>query len=50
MEEKCGERNCYLGQRVKTLEDQFKDFQKRKNADHQDIFSRLRELEQLAAV
>jgi len=50
VEEKCGERNCYLGQRVKTLEDQFKDFQKRKNADHQDIFSRLRELEQLAAV
>ena len=50
MEEKCGEQKCYLGQRVKTLEEQFKLFQERKNTDHHEIFSRLGELEQLAAV
>ena len=50
MEEKCGEQKCYLGQRVKTLEEQFKLLQERKNTDHHEIFSRLGELEQLVAV
>ncbi len=50
MEERCGEQKCYLGQRVKTLEEQFKLFQERKNTDHHEIFRRWGELEQLAAV
>lgn len=49
MEKECNER-CNLALRMNGLEEQFKEFQNRKNADHQDIFSRLRTLEQLAAV
>lgn len=50
MEERCVERNCNIAARVNTLEEQFKLFQERKNTDHHEIFSRLGELEQLAAV
>lgn len=48
MEEKCGER-CNLVLRMNSLEEQFKVFQDRKNADHHEIFSRLGELEQFVA-
>lgn len=50
MEDKCEERNCYLVPRVKALEEKFQSFQTQKSSDHHEIFSRLRELEQLAAV
>lgn len=49
MEKECSER-CNLALRMNGLEEQFKEFQSRKNSDHHEIFSRLRALEQLAAV